>query len=68
MSLALIAAKPPQLLILDEITNNLDIETIDHVIQTLKNYPGAMIVISHDTNFIKEVSGLTEVCVEQFKC
>lgn len=68
LSLALIAAKPPQLLILDEITNNLDIETIDHVIQTLKNYPGAMIVISHDTNFIKEVGGFTEVCVEQFKC
>ena len=67
LSLSLIAAKPPQLLILDEITNNLDMETVDHVIQILRGYPGGMIVISHDTDFIKEVGGFTEVCVRQFQ-
>jgi len=55
LSLAQIAAQTPQLLILDEITNNLDLETRDHVIQVLKDYPGALIVISHDEDFLKEI-------------
>jgi ATPase subunit of ABC transporter with duplicated ATPase domains len=55
LSLAQIAAKTPKLLILDEITNNLDLETRQHVIEVLKNYPGAMIVISHDEDFLKEI-------------
>ena len=55
LSLALIAAKPPKLLILDEITNNLDLETRAHVIQVLLAFPGAMIVISHDQDFLKSI-------------
>jgi ATPase subunit of ABC transporter with duplicated ATPase domains len=55
LSLACIAAKPPKLLILDEMTNNLDLETREHVIQVLKEYPGAMLVISHDEEFLKEI-------------
>ena len=56
LSLALIAAKPPKLLILDEVTNNLDMETKDHVTQILREYPGAMIVISHDEDFLKDLN------------
>lgn len=52
LSLAQIAAHTPKLLILDEVTNNLDLETREHIIQVLKQYPGAMIVISHDADFI----------------
>ena len=67
LSLAQIAAKTPKLLILDEITNNLDLETKDHVIQVLKAYPGAMIVISHDADFLEEI-GINEVVdVQKFK-
>ena len=55
LSLALIAAKPPKLLILDEITNNLDLETLEHVTQILKSYPAAMMVISHDKNFLADI-------------
>jgi len=55
LSLALIAANPPRLLILDEITNNLDLETKDHIAQILKEYPGAMIIVSHDEEFLDEV-------------
>lgn len=55
LSLALIAIKPPKLLILDEMTNNLDLETRSHVVQVLKEYPGAMIVISHDADFLIEI-------------
>ncbi|MBP9692581.1 MAG: ABC-F family ATP-binding cassette domain-containing protein [Alphaproteobacteria bacterium] len=56
LSLAQIAAKTPRLLVLDEITNNLDLETRDHVIQVLKEYPGAMLVISHDEDFLNAIN------------
>lgn len=55
ISLAQIGAKMPKLLILDEITNNIDLETKEHVAQVLKNYPGATIIISHDENFLEEI-------------
>ena len=55
LSLAIIAAKTPKLLILDEITNNLDMETKAHVIQVLRVYPGAMIIISHDADFLDAI-------------
>ena len=57
LSLSMIAAKTPMLLILDEMTNNLDLETKQHVIQVLKEYPGAMIIISHEEDFL-EVIGI----------
>lgn len=56
LSLAQIAAKTPKLLILDEITNNLDLETRDHVINVFNTYPGAMIVISHDYDFLSKIN------------
>jgi ATPase subunit of ABC transporter with duplicated ATPase domains len=55
LCLALIAAQTPRLLILDEITNNLDLETKNHVTQVLQNYPGAMIIVSHDHDFVQAV-------------
>lgn len=55
LSLALIAIKQPKLLILDEITNNVDMITREHIIQVLKCYPGAMIVISHDEDFLRKI-------------
>ncbi|PPE03084.1 ATP-binding cassette domain-containing protein [Holospora curviuscula] len=60
LTLAQIAAKTPTLLILDEVTNNLDLETRGHVIEVLKNYLGAMMVISHDADFLEEI-GINEV-------
>jgi ATPase subunit of ABC transporter with duplicated ATPase domains len=55
LSLAKIAANPPKLLILDEITNNIDLETRDHVTEILREYPAAMVVVSHDQDFLKEI-------------
>jgi ATPase subunit of ABC transporter with duplicated ATPase domains len=55
LSLAQIAAKTPKVLILDEISNNLDLETRTHIIEVLKNYPSCMIIISHDNDFLKQV-------------
>jgi len=55
LSLAQISAKTPRVLLLDEITNNLDLETRQHVVNVLKDYPGCMIVISHEEKFLKEI-------------
>lgn len=55
LSLSLIAAATPKLLILDEITNNLDLETKEHVIQVLNEYAGAIIAVSHDEDFLKSI-------------
>ncbi|MDR2781096.1 MAG: ATP-binding cassette domain-containing protein [Holosporaceae bacterium] len=55
LSLAKIAANPPKLLILDEITNNIDLETRDHMVEILREYPAAMIIISHDEDFLDEI-------------
>lgn len=59
LTLAQIAAKTPRLLLLDEITNNIDLETRAHIIQILKAYPGAIIVISHDEDFLQAI-GISE--------
>ncbi|NQY42111.1 MAG: ABC-F family ATP-binding cassette domain-containing protein [Legionellales bacterium] len=55
LSLVLIAAQTPTLLILDEITNNLDIENVEHLIQVLNLYPGAILMICHDYNFLQKI-------------
>ncbi len=56
LSLALIAALPPKLLILDEVSNNLDRETLDHVINVLQQYKGAMIVVTHDEDLLNALT------------
>ncbi|MDQ5891113.1 MAG: hypothetical protein QG604_987 [Candidatus Dependentiae bacterium] len=52
LSLALIGACTPKLLILDEVTNNLDVENRQHIIEVLRAYPGALLAISHDYDFL----------------
>ena len=55
LALARIAAKPPQILYLDEPTNNLDITAKNHLVAVLKSYPGAMLIISHDEDFLSKI-------------
>ena len=45
-------ARPPQLLVLDEPTNHLDLESIAAVEAALTGYDGAVIVVSHDPDFL----------------
>lgn len=67
LSMAKIAASPPTLMILDEITNNIDLETRDHLISVLKAYDSQMVLISHDEDFIKSV-GITQIFgIDNFK-
>ncbi|MGN6670792.1 MAG: ATP-binding cassette domain-containing protein [Candidatus Nucleicultricaceae bacterium] len=55
LSLCLIAAKTPPILILDEMTNNLDLETRAHVIEVIRAYPGTLFVVSHDHDFLNKI-------------
>jgi ATP-binding cassette subfamily F protein uup len=57
--LARIMAKPSNLLILDEPTNDLDIETLDLLQEVLDSYDGSVILVSHDRDFLDLVATTT---------
>jgi ATPase subunit of ABC transporter with duplicated ATPase domains len=54
----LLAEPAPQLLLLDEPTNNLDLLSVNQLVQALAAYQGALIVASHDLPFLREL-GIT---------
>jgi len=54
--LAMALAKPSNLLVLDEPTNDLDLETLDLLQEMLANYPGTALVVSHDRDFLDRVA------------
>jgi ATP-binding cassette subfamily F protein uup len=55
LMLARALAKPSNLLVLDEPTNDLDLETLDVLEEMLGNYAGTVILISHDRDFLDRV-------------
>ena len=55
LMLARALAKPSNLLVLDEPTNDLDLETLDVLEEMLGEYAGTVILISHDRDFLDRV-------------
>jgi ATP-binding cassette subfamily F protein uup len=55
LMLARALAKPSNLLVLDEPTNDLDLETLDVLEEMLATYAGTVILISHDRDFLDRV-------------
>lgn len=49
-------AKPSNLLLLDEPTNHLDQESVESLMMELKAYPGAVIIVTHSEDLIREVA------------
>ena len=57
--LAAALARPSNLLILDEPTNDLDLETLDLLQEMLGEYPGTILLVSHDRDFLDRVATST---------
>lgn len=51
----------PEILLLDEPTNHLDLDTKEYITNYLKNYKGLILIISHDTAFLDEITNKTLV-------
>ena len=55
-----ISNKSPDMIVLDEPTNNLDIQNIEILTAAVNEYKGTLIIVSHDEVFLKE-TGVTRV-------
>jgi ATP-binding cassette subfamily F protein uup len=63
LMLARALARPSNLMVLDEPTNDLDIETLDLLQELLGDYPGTILLVSHDRDFLDRVA--TSVIVSE---
>jgi ATP-binding cassette subfamily F protein 3 len=53
LCLALVAVQKPQLLILDEPSNHLDIDSREALIEAINEFPGAVVLVSHDRHLVE---------------
>lgn len=65
IELAKLLLKNPDLILLDEPTNHLDIESILWLEQFLKNHKGAIIMVSHDRQFLDAITNRTVEIINQ---
>lgn len=56
LMLAVALAKPSNFLVLDEPTNDLDMDTLDLLQEMLDEYPGTILIVSHDRDFMDKVA------------
>ena len=55
IAIAKVIFSEPEILLLDEPTNHLDLETVESLIDGLKEFKGGILVITHDHNLIHEI-------------
>ncbi|AZB35648.1 ABC-F family ATP-binding cassette domain-containing protein [Chryseobacterium bernardetii] len=56
-----VSNKAPDIIILDEPTNNLDLQNVEILTSSIKDYHGTLLVISHDVVFLEEIGVSSEV-------
>lgn len=57
----LLADPPAQLIVCDEPTNNLDASSVNQLVEALANYRGALVVVSHDRDFLRRIGCTVEL-------
>lgn len=62
----LCSSNSPELLILDEPTNNLDLESINELACSIKEFKGSVLVVSHDIDFLNEIGIDNEIDLNNF--
>lgn len=66
----MIGNQSPDIFILDEPTNNLDIQSVEILTKAINEYQGTLLVISHDTHFLEQINiqrGALLPCVAMMK-
>ncbi len=62
-----IAGKSPDMIVLDEPTNNLDIQNVEILAGAIAAYEGALVVVSHDQHFLKSIRVEKEIDINLYK-
>ncbi|HEY1023697.1 MAG TPA: hypothetical protein VGE26_00930 [Sphingobacteriaceae bacterium] len=60
-----IASEAPDMIILDEPTNDLDLQNIGILTAAIRDYQGTLLVISHDERFLEEVNIQREIVISR---
>ncbi len=60
-----ISQKAPDMIILDEPTNNLDLQNVEILTNSIKDYHGTLVVISHDEVFLREIGVVSAVVLTE---
>lgn len=61
----LLAEPSPQLLVLDEPTNNLDLDTVDQLVAAVRAYRGGVLAVSHDDAFLERIRVTTRLAIAE---
>ena len=56
VALAAVSFKQPHLLVLDEPTNNLDLESVSALAESVRDFEGAVVCVSHDQHFVNTIA------------
>ena len=62
----MVRAAVPDLFILDEPTNNIDLRNVEILTETVKNFGGTLLLVSHDAYFIRQVGIDSRIDLDEY--